>query len=662
MNKKYKEILFWLRVLLLVFLFIFLFSPKGEREISAQPPTITPSTSPCAGCPGGCYNDCGNVLTNCPGGGGYCVNNSSKDCRCVTHDIPPKTECLDVGCTAYCPPGYSYSCPPGSQCTSCTVTCQHCNNTVTCYKVTSSPTPTSTFPPGETPTPSPLPSPSPTPQYGTIRGRIYKDDESSACYYAKGSPAPTGCKCDGCCGDKEIYLHIQASPTSADIYPARCGSNSGCWDDQYIPCFKADVRMNLYESSLFLPPSWYLQGYSCCWALVSNQIQCRPINCSWGSILGGEMPRIEIMEDKTTQVDFFVSQCPLSSPTNLSGSCDASSQVTLSWDPVDGAEYYPLRVDTWGDGLDCSPNSSDLCIDDLESPFYSFQGVQGGIYHWWVHSWNSRCGWSEAADGGWISCPSPSSTSTPTPLPQGWFQTQEGDVYGSRISSNVPSSQSFSLDGTGGFPGIVIYKTSKYFGSGNISSKNWLVNVNLTGEYYDYFYSLAGSPSLIPPPPGGKIFSNNLPNKGILAYSGSIQTGDVWNVGSKKVVIFTTGNFLINHSINIGSGGSLIVVAKGEGSGNRGIGVASSLEEIMGIFVTDKYFYSSVAAEDLNLSLYESFVPLTINGVVIAKEGGNFTREVENVPAEKFVYNSDIVWNALEDIWPTSWVWEEVAP
>lgn len=84
-----------------------------------------------------------------------------------------------------------------------------------------------------------------------------------------------------------------------------------------------------------------------------------------------------------------------------------------------------------------------------------------------------------------------------------WVQAQGGDVYSSgAIRSYIPAvtPRVFITDGTGGYPGVLMYGTSVDLdsdpfesGADLISADNWQVNTSRASvNYYDYFYRRFG--------------------------------------------------------------------------------------------------------------------------------------------------------------------------
>ena len=259
--------------------------------------------------------------------------------------------------------------------------------------------------------------------------------------------------------------------------------------------------------------------------------------------------------------------------------------------------------------------------------------------------------------------PTPTPTPTPTPIPSfPWFQTQGGDVHVKReIYSPIPAGNYFSLDGLGGFPGLVSYGESANFGRGGVSSRNWLANTQSRGSFYDFFVSLF-KPMFVNPPPLGEIGNNDLGDLidgGVKAYNGDIQTKEGLNIGIKKIVLFGSGRFLIKNRISVDQGGSLVVITRGDIGVSKDFGGANMLD---GFFVTDGTFYSSV---DSAFNSSNSNKQLIINGGVAAKSfnlGRDLNSENRNSPAEKFIYRPDFFFNFYSGLWIPHHLWEELAP
>ncbi|MGB9911714.1 MAG: hypothetical protein ACPLKP_03930 [Microgenomates group bacterium] len=253
-----------------------------------------------------------------------------------------------------------------------------------------------------------------------------------------------------------------------------------------------------------------------------------------------------------------------------------------------------------------------------------------------------------------------------------WFQTKEGDIHAQQeIFSRLPEGVNFSLRGAKdpfgnlGFPGVVSYGKEAYFGSGEVSDLGWLANTYFPKSPFDYeyFYRTLESPSYLVPE-DGKISLPEGNEDLILAYRGNMKTANSWNVGARKIVILINGKFLINHSIAGAPDerGSLLVVTSG------GIGVSKNIERFGGLYLTDGYFYSSVE-NDFQSGEFVSVpsnLQLVVNGMIYARNFV-FNRDLgidqnKTTPAEKFIYQPQLLINLHPSVWKKSFLWEELIP
>ena len=92
-------------------------------------------------------------------------------------------------------------------------------------------------------------------------------------------------------------------------------------------------------------------------------------------------------------------------PTNLKSECNGT-KVTLSWNPVYGADFYSLRVNL-DESIDfeCGTAPGDFCVD-LNETSYTFDTTPGKWYNWWVHT-RMNDEWSDAAMGDGFVCKPP---------------------------------------------------------------------------------------------------------------------------------------------------------------------------------------------------------------------------------------------------------------
>ncbi|MGB9911572.1 MAG: hypothetical protein ACPLKP_03170 [Microgenomates group bacterium] len=247
-----------------------------------------------------------------------------------------------------------------------------------------------------------------------------------------------------------------------------------------------------------------------------------------------------------------------------------------------------------------------------------------------------------------------------------WFQTQEGAVHTqNEIISFMPSGNFFSLEGLGGYPGIVSYGGEEViFGLGSVSSLGWLANTTFVNWFdFDYFKKITEVSSF---EELEEIFQENLSSdKDIFGFRGNLKLGESLNIGTRKIVILVEGKLLINQpiTVDINNGGSLVIVA------SEGIGISKDISSLSGFFITNEGFYSSVeneySANDFNEGTPSS-QQLIVNGGVIAKYF-RLTRDLgtqrnKTTPAEKFVYQPKLFLNLNSSLWRRASLWEELAP
>lgn len=265
--------------------------------------------------------------------------------------------------------------------------------------------------------------------------------------------------------------------------------------------------------------------------------------------------------------------------------------------------------------------------------------------------------------------PTPTPTNTPTPIPTrfftptptliltptprltagGWFQTREGDVHsGGEIRVNVPAGKVFSLDGEGGFPGVISYQSvfEPDFSPGGFSSTGWLVKTEAKRRFYRHFYLFLGS----------LVVDNFDGYQGQIAGSGVYYSGDdvelenkVWNFPQRlRAVILVEGNLKINSNILVPQGSFLAFIVKGN------IEVSGDIENLQGVYITDG-----------ELKIEPSVKQFIGEGIFIA-QSFSLNRDLgtanSSLPAEKFVFRPDLVVNSFPGLQPSSFIWEEIAP
>lgn len=85
------------------------------------------------------------------------------------------------------------------------------------------------------------------------------------------------------------------------------------------------------------------------------------------------------------------SPSPPPSPSNLSVSCE-NGQIKLSWNPVQDATAYQIRIDDVNDGQELKncrdKSSSDICAT-IKATSYVFTSQPGHSYRWWIYAYRN---------------------------------------------------------------------------------------------------------------------------------------------------------------------------------------------------------------------------------------------------------------------------------
>lgn len=264
-----------------------------------------------------------------------------------------------------------------------------------------------------------------------------------------------------------------------------------------------------------------------------------------------------------------------------------------------------------------------------------------------------------------------------TPGP--WVQTQGGDVYAkTTITSLVPvdaSPRYFNLDGSGGYPGVVIYGGSGShpydfdigagYGEDLVSSKGWLVNdVFDEKDFYTLFYHKFGAPTTPDTFPDlnnvGKPDSRSTPYYVV----GDMTTSGNWTINNGQNIVFLIdGNLTIKGKINLvpPGNGFIAFIVKGNITIDSKVGgpPSSRNSTLEGIYV---------AGGSLNTSLGENGKERLVGqGIFIAN---SFSRERnlgdaggnKLISAELYIYNPRLLLTMPAQMKDVSIIWEEVAP
>lgn len=267
----------------------------------------------------------------------------------------------------------------------------------------------------------------------------------------------------------------------------------------------------------------------------------------------------------------------------------------------------------------------------------------------------------------------------------GWFQTSDGHVHanfssaGDGIISEIPSTidpdrQYFSLELLGS-PGIAsvgraaIGTTTMFFGDGTVSTKGWQIDSygrlyvgNPLGPFdFDYFYRELGLPTASDPKDFTVVNNDTLddfPGEGFYLREGDLTIdGADWDV-SGKAVFLVTGNLDIKNKIKTDTGNFLAFIVRGDINIDSSLGSMDLADEdsiLDGVFITSQEFRTG-----------SSNLRLVLSGIFVSYGGFDLGRDLgmgnDTTPPELFLYRSDFVISAPDELKKASITWEEVAP
>ena len=258
-----------------------------------------------------------------------------------------------------------------------------------------------------------------------------------------------------------------------------------------------------------------------------------------------------------------------------------------------------------------------------------------------------------------------------------WFQAEGGDVYASGTLRSYVSPGAtprvFVNDGSGGYPGMVMFNSSYDFdsslvqGNGYVSSTNWLAYApHTTVDYYDYFYRRFGSPTT--PYAFTDLLAVAQPDSSETPYYvvGDMTTSGDWLVGDGESVIFIVdGNVTIGGSINTTGSGFVAFIVNGNITVDTSVGVAynSSVSVLDGIYIT-----SPTGTFTTGTTTAAASARFVGEGMFIA---GDFLlqRDLEGYgtgntthAAELFVYDPQLLFTMPDPMKELPVTWQEVAP
>jgi len=197
--------------------------------------------------------------------------------------------------------------------------------------------------------------------------------------------------------------------------------------------------------------------------------------------------------------------------------------------------------------------------------------------------------------------------------------------------------------GSGGFPGIPVYKNQIGTAPGTISNTLWNANTETSLKRifnYSYFENLIPDDVV-----SGQIYSDG--------YKWDMVTGNyilpATNFGSTKNILFVDGNLTINGNINVDDNvGFFLVIVKGT------ITINPTVIEIEGIYETDA-----------GLTTGPGTTQFKVRGSVASYGGITLERDLPDdtvIPAELFEFAPDQVVLFPQKLMFKRIKWAEVAP
>ncbi|HWA51747.1 MAG TPA: hypothetical protein VG895_01675 [Patescibacteria group bacterium] len=342
-------------------------------------------------------------------------------------------------------------------------------------------------------------------------------------------------------------------------------------------------------------------------------------------------------------------QCDISlSPSFNTISIGQTIPVTASVDSNDSSPITGVAFSTTNGRITATPTS------DAASPYLTnITGISTGTVQFTATATTQNGG----------SCTVYSPTITVNNYLPGWWQTTGGDaVSKGSLSSLVPTSNVFSKDGVGGFPGNVIYGATTNLTAINTSSKNWKGNSVYGGKTYNSAAFLNNLPSnlilnTLPVVSGQSDFDSGTASPDGYYYytvnSGSLTiNGNLTVAGNKKIVVFVKGGSLnINGNIIIqtaGSGFFMTVV-----SGNTNVNATTTT--LNGIFETDGGFNTG-----------SGNTQLVVKGSVAAWGSVTLQRDLQSANSttagESFVFDPTLSLLFPPSLAQNSISWKELVP
>jgi len=382
------------------------------------------------------------------------------------------------------------------------------------------------------------------------------------------------------------------------------------------------------------------------------------VDCAYNDdgdcIKGSQFNVYKTLTTCTKRICACVSTCAATAPTTASnptpanGSTVATTTVPLSWSqPTSWGAGCPSNNNRYLIYIGADNSASMTHVQTVSANSTSFNGISGKTYYWSVYPNNGSLSATSATVWSFT-------INVPPAITTPWWQVKDGDVTAANggITSQVPATKYFNLDGTGTFPGVPVYSGGLSYTPGLLSSKNWSANTGTTqGRIFDYTYFKNLIPDNVVPT--SIITSPGFSADGYEWYkvNGSL-TLNTTNFGTRKVILFVeNGNLTINGNINVDDGvGFFGAFVDGNINVASTVTGAAALE---GIYLSDGSFTTDLAASQLH-----------IRGSVASFGGVSLQRNLvdDSIASELFEYAPDQILLFPKKLGYRRTKWSEIAP
>lgn len=250
---------------------------------------------------------------------------------------------------------------------------------------------------------------------------------------------------------------------------------------------------------------------------------------------------------------------------------------------------------------------------------------------------------------------------------ESWWQAEGAGIYAGGIGgvrSILPSSSlRLILAPVGGTEGVLMTSTGTVdVGSGSVSDAGWRAVSRYRGKKMDFDY-FAANMGVVKSGAGDWTLSNAIdlvgyPEGADFGYkNGAASVDDPMSVGAtESYVIFVNGNLDINNDITVTPGGFLAFIVKGDVTIDPEVTDLQGLYVIDGSFVTETKYVEGVTDDE----------QLVTGGSIVAWGSLSLSRSLgaanSSLPAEKFVYRSDLLTNMPDTMKTFVMQWNEVVP